>query len=381
MSKFSRFLVYFYLIFAILFLTDKSYSQSRDLHLPIRRGEDAFNGYYNFEKYYILSKISNRLTLTKINPDRTRQLVNYDTGNKIIYSNFFENNDVKIILVTKDSDYFYLKIFDEDFGLLYSNNIVNADSALTDIFWWNEQSKLLFFINEDGFLKIISVDLANNRLSVINTNTSIVNILKIKSSTHYLALTTNVNLISEIFIFNEFLDLIDQSLWQNLFWHDFSFAGNNLYLCGYGKDDYLKIVSYNFISRVVEEYDLSNNRFEGLLSCNYLSGDINDLFYLYNQGNNLELKSLLSNLNLSFDNSYNSDDSLKKVYYKDDELFDGFINYVFSSNRGLKINKINIHSEELILKNYPRSNFITVDNNVVFLRNNWLNRLIIFNDN
>jgi len=369
--------------FYFLFLAKDIYSQNTEINIPLRRNEEVLLGFYNYEKYFILSKINNILILKKIYPDRRiNEFVTSATG-EIIHANFFEDNDLnKIIYVFKNNDQYYLKIFDENFNLYYDNRIFDSNLKLINVFLWKEQSKLLFFTKENGYLKIFSFELNNNILNSTNTNITLEkDILNIYSYQHYLFLIEENDRGSNIFVFNRFLNLINISFWENLKWQDYDSVGNILYLCGYDKNRYIKIFSYDFINRRILEHNAGEVKFENLLECDYISGDINNLFYLYNQDRKMILKSLYSDINLILENAYIPRGKIEKSYHKIDDLFDGFISYIISNPYRINILRINIHNNNFSLRNYSNSYFINVDNNVVFIKNNFLNIITILDFN
>jgi hypothetical protein len=384
MNKLIRFFISFYFIFYFLFLPENSFSENKEFHIPLRRNEEVLLGFYDYEKYIVLSRINNILSLKKIYSDRRITELNHNfSEGEIIYVNFFEAYNInKFVYLIKNNDQYFLKIFDENFNLIYENRILDSNLKLINIFLWKEQAKLLFFVNDNNYLKIFSFDLNNNLTNSINTNIIIdENDLRVKSSQHYLFLGIKKNRDSSLFVFDRFLNLLDQSFWENLRLNDYDFIGNTLYLCGYDNNNYIKIKSYNFINRRITEYDVGEIKFQNLLKCDYLSGDVNDLFYLYDQNKNLNLRSLFSPLNLIAENIHSHRDKIIEPYHKNEEFFDGFINYIISNSSRLNILKFNIYNENFSVRNYNNSDFLSSDNNVVFLKNNLLNRLIIFNDN
>lgn len=383
MIKTIRLFFYFIIIF-LLFSIKEIYSQDREIHIPLRRNEEVLLGFYDYEKYIVLSRINNILSLKKIYSDRRITVLNHNLSEgEIIYVNFFEGYNInKFVYVIKNNDQYFLKIFDDNFNLIYKNRILDSNLKLINIFLWKQQSKLLLFVNDNNYLKIFSFDLNNYLTNSINTNIIIYeNDLIAKSSQHYLFLGIKKNRDSSLFVFDRSLNLIDQSFWENLRLNDYDFIGNNLYLCGYDNDNYIKIKSYNFINRRITEYDVGEIKFQNLLKCDYLSGDVNDLFYLYDQNKNLNLRSLFSPLNLIAENIHSHRNKIIESYHKNEEFFDGFINYIISNQLRLYIIRFNIYNNNFSIKNFNRSNFVGFDNSVFFIKNNLLNRLIILDFN
>jgi hypothetical protein len=383
MIKTIRLFFYFIIIF-LLFSIKEIYSQYREIHIPLRRNEEILLGFYDYEKYIVLSRINNVLSLKKIYSDRRITELNHNfSEGEITYVNFFEDYNInKFVYVINNNDQYFLKIFDENFNLIYENRILDSNLKLINIFLWKEQYKLLFFVNDNNYLKIFSFDLNNNLTNSINTNIIIdKNDLRVKSSQHYLFLNIKKDNGSSLLVFDRSLNLIDQSFWENLRLNDYDFIGNTLYLCGYDNNYYIKIKSYNFINRRITEYDVGEIKFQNLLKCDYLSGDVNDLFYLYDQNNNINLRSLFSPFNLIAENIHSHRNKIIESYHKNEEFFDGFINYIISKPLGLYIISFNIYNNNFSIKNFNRSNFVGFDNGIFFIKNNLLNRLIILDFN